>query len=1327
MKSKLPSKWPLGLGVLHQQWKANADKRLLAFQQPFLDELGPNLEVDILGSVGYTTLDPENIETALSTRFEGTSLAIFVYVLKKPLLKVRLDYCLGTRRGAMFPFLGEGIFTQDGGPWKHSRELLRRPFLKTHYQDLKGFQEPVQTLLNKLSASSGVIDLQPLFFQFTLATTTALIFGQPVESSDGDQRDSFASSFDHASWITTLRSRLTDFYWIYNPSHYRTACKNVQEFADGFVTRALSASSEGKKELGSDRYAFIDDLYAEYKDTSLVRDQLINVLLAGRDTTACLLSWTFFLLIRHPHVLSRLRSEIQNVIALRLYPPIPINVRFANKTTWLPRGGGPDGKSPVLVPKGLGLGLVPYYMHRRKDIYGADAMDYRPARWEGPELADIGWAYMPFHGGPRFCLGSVTEDFALMEASYSIVRILQEFPDIRLPPGYPVVPTGQEKQELTDLSIMGDPVSVAASLLTVLGAAATAGRTLDRLSSLRHAPDHLVALVNEKHINEISNKVSDLRVVLHNIRDAVEGRAETSQECGNVAYIVQRASLKMSELNRLIYGNLVKTPQLGMQQPGASRTKFLRHGGKIRSLKDDIQELKMSLLVAMGTLTLKTHGVNRGADASIPEPNVILRSWAQTFVDAMHRSLLTRSSSDVSRLKLDVCNVSLVSSQQNATQPLSNTGSPAAESLMGIVKSSPPSDSPLTVASRSLTSRIPGHVSIQRSADVKGDFESQQCIRAPIEHEFLSSMTSSFQDYVSRPAGNGKEYPHLRVEASVSSVSYQRDRLCLCQCHRVTTMATPTDWTKHLGRLFIGYTGLPTPAKRCDRKSCQHGHRQTRIRVAYLFPLWFALRMFAMTITKASSSFMWKLDFPAVTEGTSDMFVHTSLGNVEKIQGMLSMDAASFNVVESIALQFRQISAVAFLIEQGSDMYVQDCNNNLPKSFLVADNGLIRSRTPLDTFYENYFITTGERRMEGLLPLFEIYDVFDHWNLRQIHLIILGWSSVDLATYLSISMDEVDVFDSWGRTPLMWAAWRGDSQSVSILLEHGADPQATSSDGNSVLIYATYGGSLQCMKLILDTGADINQMSQSLLTPAMGGSQLGDNTAIAKVRLTRGAAIEASRQQKFTPLYVAALTNRLESLAFLLDCGASTNVSGWNCSTPLSMAISFSNHSMAEELITRGGDLNTASAFTVSYLRNAAVFVDEKMIRLFISARPAIDVDLKDLQGCTAEDRMKERLMSMGSTDPRKEGLAAAFEELVHLCAEEYERTQRAPEEIGSDEAPTPELEEDDFDETFHDALEDQQLPELPPTVYRTHVNDWAVKRNPGAFYQDSGQAFPEG
>lgn len=102
-----------------------------------------------------------------------------------------------------------------------------------------------------------------------------------------------------------------------------------------------------------------------------------------------------------PHTTNRFTPP-----ALRLYPSVPINVRIANKPTYLPRGGGPNGEAPLLVRRGVGVGFVPYCLHRRKELYGADAHDFRPERWEGPELADIGWGYLPFHGGPRLCLGS---------------------------------------------------------------------------------------------------------------------------------------------------------------------------------------------------------------------------------------------------------------------------------------------------------------------------------------------------------------------------------------------------------------------------------------------------------------------------------------------------------------------------------------------------------------------------------------------------------------------------------------------------------------------------------------------------------------------------------------------------------------------------------------------------------------------------------------------------------------------------------------------------------------------------------------------------------
>ena len=85
---------------------------------------------------------------------------------------------------------------------------------------------------------------------------------------------------------------------------------------------------------------------------------------------------------------------------------MPINTRFCKQATTLPLGGGPDGQSPVLVREGMPVAYSVYHMHRRKDFYGPDAGTFRPERWEGPELTDIKWGYLPFNGGPRLCLGS---------------------------------------------------------------------------------------------------------------------------------------------------------------------------------------------------------------------------------------------------------------------------------------------------------------------------------------------------------------------------------------------------------------------------------------------------------------------------------------------------------------------------------------------------------------------------------------------------------------------------------------------------------------------------------------------------------------------------------------------------------------------------------------------------------------------------------------------------------------------------------------------------------------------------------------------------------
>ncbi|KAG7008903.1 hypothetical protein G7Y79_00004g014870 [Physcia stellaris] len=438
------------LDLLYRQYQVNKTKRLLAFQTPYFDDLGPSIEWRLFGDVGFLTFDPRNVEAILSTNFE--------------------DYTFGSRSDALRSFLGEGIFTQDGPQWKHSREMLRRPFVKMHYQNLNSFSEHIDDLIISLQHCSGVVDLQPFFFRFTLATTTSLIFGQPIKDYETETQHEFARSFDFASLISATRMRLGDFYWAYTPSKYRQSCDIVKEYASRFVEQATKNQNDQSQEA-TEKYAFIQDLFDEYKDPVRVRDQLINVLIAGRDTTAALLSWTFFLLVRHPLVLARLRQEISDILGedvtlnrshiqkLQWLKCVlnEINVRFAARNTVIPHGGGPDGQSPVMIPKGKGIGWSTYHMHRRRELYGDDAEIYRPERWETGELESIGWGFMPFHGGPRLCLG---KDFALTEASCAIVKILQTFPNLKLPEGLPTEKIGQERQSLGILVTSADGCKV---------------------------------------------------------------------------------------------------------------------------------------------------------------------------------------------------------------------------------------------------------------------------------------------------------------------------------------------------------------------------------------------------------------------------------------------------------------------------------------------------------------------------------------------------------------------------------------------------------------------------------------------------------------------------------------------------------------------------------------------------------------------------------------------------------------------------------------------------------------------------------------------------
>ncbi|KAK5008463.1 hypothetical protein LTR28_003935 [Elasticomyces elasticus] len=277
-------------------------------------------------------------------------------------------------------------------------------------------------------------------------STNCLAPGINTVSNDG-----FAEAFNRAQAAIVGDSRIRFIKRLLEmkASEADQDIKYVHEFVDTYVRKGLAkrpallvtqAPSGTKK-----RYIFLEELVRQTSDPLQIRYELLNILLAGRDTTAGLLTNVWWTLSKRPDIFARLRDEVDQLggqpptyeqlkdmkyvrailnESLRLYPVVPSNSREAVEDTILPLGGGPDGFSPVFCPKGQVVVWSLYTMHRRNDFYGEDAEEFRPERWLGENGLRVGWEYLPFNGGPRVCLG---QQLALTEASYATIRLMQEF------------------------------------------------------------------------------------------------------------------------------------------------------------------------------------------------------------------------------------------------------------------------------------------------------------------------------------------------------------------------------------------------------------------------------------------------------------------------------------------------------------------------------------------------------------------------------------------------------------------------------------------------------------------------------------------------------------------------------------------------------------------------------------------------------------------------------------------------------------------------------------------------------------------------------------
>ncbi|KAJ3364277.1 Protein kinase alk2 [Allomyces javanicus] len=378
----------------------------------------------------YITVDPRNVEHVLKTKFDN--------YIKGPGF---IDH--------QHALLGGGIFNTDGDAWRVQRKAASQIFSVRNFRDhmLHVFSRHARTLVDKLddaAAKGTVVDLHDWFHRFTLDGMAEIAFGSPIDSLKAVAPLPFAVAFDRAQAITNKRmimgvtqrqiARLRKYVQTTDEFAYRLIAKRRAD-PDAGTANDLLARFLAMKKPGSTQ---------GYSDQEL-RDMIINFIIAGRDTTAQALSWTIFELAQHPRVIAAMRDEIarvlptlaadENVIdydaltrdlvyaravlseALRLHPSVPEELKFAVQSDVLPDG------TPVRA--GEGVQWSPYTMGRLTELWGGDALEFKPERWIGEDVQQPGpYKYPIFNAGPRTCLG---QQMAYLEGVACLVKLVSKF------------------------------------------------------------------------------------------------------------------------------------------------------------------------------------------------------------------------------------------------------------------------------------------------------------------------------------------------------------------------------------------------------------------------------------------------------------------------------------------------------------------------------------------------------------------------------------------------------------------------------------------------------------------------------------------------------------------------------------------------------------------------------------------------------------------------------------------------------------------------------------------------------------------------------------
>jgi cytochrome P450 len=341
---------------------------------------------------------------------------------------------------------GEGLLTSEGDFWLRQRRLAQPAFHRARVASYAATMVEYAQRLLEHWRDGEERDAHQEMMRLTLQIVGKTLFDADVARDAQEVGKSLELLLELGA---NFRRTLFVPHWVPTPANLRI--KREIALIESILYRIITERRASGRDTG-DLLSML--LHAQDEDGSRMtdrqlRDETITLFLAGHETTASTLSWTWWLLAQNPAVEARLHTELDTVLrgrapslddlpkllytgnviteSLRMYPPAWGLARVAIEDHEL--AGYP-------VKKGMGVAMAQWVVHRDTRWYDSPE-EFRPERWEGDFLKTLPrFAYFPFGGGPRQCIGN---SFAVMEATLILAAIAQKF-RLRLVANHPAVP-----------------------------------------------------------------------------------------------------------------------------------------------------------------------------------------------------------------------------------------------------------------------------------------------------------------------------------------------------------------------------------------------------------------------------------------------------------------------------------------------------------------------------------------------------------------------------------------------------------------------------------------------------------------------------------------------------------------------------------------------------------------------------------------------------------------------------------------------------------------------------------------------------------------------